>query len=91
MGTLFNQTERYNAIKHFTAKGTIGWCHWIDKQAKDLDWEVSDVLKAFEIQELEKANNLALRDGDAKDEQLAGFGEILQNLVNVLDEQNTRL
>ena len=72
--------------KLFSPKGNIDWCRWIDKQAIDLGWEVSDVLKAFEIQELEKANALTLQDGDAKDEQLSGFGEILQNLVDVLRE-----
>tara|TARA_Y100000310_G_scaffold251886_1_gene258514 strand:+ start:487 stop:753 length:267 start_codon:yes stop_codon:yes gene_type:complete len=86
MGTLFEQQPRQNAVKYFSPKGNIDWCRWIDKQAIDLGWEVSDVLKAFEIQELEKANALTLQDGDAKDEQLSGFGEILQNLVDVLRE-----
>ena len=55
MGTLFEQQPRQNAVKYFSPKGNIDWCRWIDKQAIDLGWEVSDVLKAFEIQELEKA------------------------------------
>jgi len=87
MGTLFEQQPRQTAVKYFSPKDSIDWCRWIDKQAIELGWEVSDVLKAFEIAEMEKANALALRDGDAKDEQLAGFGEILQNLVCAIEEK----
>ena len=92
MGTLFNQQPRGECLKYLsTPSQTIDWCKWVQTQAENLGWEISDVLKAFEINQLEIANTLALRDGDAKDEQLADFGEILQNLVSVLDEQNTRL
>ena len=84
MGTLFEQQPRQTAVKYFSPKGSIDWCRWIDKQAIELGWEVSDVLKAFEIAEMEKANALALRDGDAKDEQLAGLGKIFQNLVSAI-------
>ena len=56
MGTLLKQEPRINALKYFASeKETIDWCHWIDKQAKDLGWEPADVLKAFELQELENA------------------------------------
>ena len=89
MGTLFNQQPRSTLSTEDDE--IIMWCEWVDEQAKELNWEVKDVLKAFEIHERERTNNLLVRDGDAKDEQLAGFGEILQNLVNVLDEHNTRL
>ena len=92
MGTLLEQPPRGECLRYLsTSSQTIDWCKWVQTQAENLGWEISDVLKAFEINQLEIANTLALRDGDAKDEQLAGFGEILQNLVNVLDEQNTRL
>ena len=85
MGTLLKQEPRINALKYFASeKETIDWCYWIDKQAKDLGWKPADVLKAFELQELEKANALALRDGDAKDEQLSGFGELFQELIFAL-------
>ena len=63
---------------------TIDWCKWVQTQAEDLGWEISDVLKAFEINQLEKANALALRDGDAKDEQQAGFGELFESLNSAI-------
>ena len=46
------------------------------------DFEFDKLLA--ELQELEKANALALRDGDAKDEQLSGFGELFQELIFAL-------
>ncbi len=86
MGTLLNQEPREECLAPYRAASTIDWCNWIQTQSEKLGWEISDVLKAFEINEMQKANELALRDGDAKDEQLAGFGELFKELNNTLQE-----
>ena len=85
MGTLFNQKPR-NTLSVEDKQVRI-WCDWVNIQAKELGREVKDVLKAFEIYEKKRTNNLSVYDGDSKDEQLAGFGEILQNLVCAIEEK----
>ena len=84
MGTLLEQPPREECLRHLSTSSTIDWCKWVQTQAENLGWEISDVLKAFEINQLEKANALALRDGDAKDEQLAGFGELFESLNSAI-------
>ena len=84
MGTILEQPPREECLRHLSTSSTIDWCKWVQTQAENLGWEISDVLKAFEINQLEKANALALRDGDAKDEQQAGFGELFESLNSAI-------
>lgn len=52
-----------------------------------VDYEVSlaDVLMAYRIKELERRNDLFVNNGDIFDEQMAGIGEILQEISHSLD------
>ena len=84
MGTLLEQPPREECLRHLSTSSTIDWCKWVQTQAENLGWEISDVLKAFEINQLEKANALALRDADAIDEQQAGFGELFESLNSAI-------
>jgi hypothetical protein len=45
---------------------------------------VSDVIAAKHALELQRSNDLQVANGDAFDEQLAGFGEIFTNISDNL-------
>lgn len=79
MGTLFSQPERdprYVGIQEIddfladaaelAAKHRIG---------------IADVIAAKHALELQRQNTLAVKGGDALDEQLAGFGELVRELT----------
>jgi hypothetical protein len=82
MGTLFNQAVRE---RHLVTPAEI------DKSlsvaidlAKKHDIDVTDVIAMMGILEERRRNDLYVADRDAFDEQIAGIGEILQNLVGVV-------
>lgn len=78
MGTLFHQRERDSFgvtkpdVDHFLqAAVELSKKHKVD---------VSDVIEAFKVLEMERTNNLYHWNGDAFDEQMAGIGEILDDI-----------
>ena len=50
----------------------------MSKQFKQL---LENILKAYEIKEMERSNNLYKSNGDTFDEQMAGFGETLEKIA----------
>lgn len=80
MPTLFDQpvrtryTQNFDAVSNFLEKAL----NISDKYQVPLH----DVLYAAEVLEMKRRNEIMLDDFDAKDEQLAGFGEILQTISN---------
>ncbi|CCQ64077.1 conserved hypothetical protein [Crocosphaera watsonii WH 0402] len=46
---------------------------------------MSDVIAAKSALEQERSNNLYVKNGDTFDEQMAGFGELIQELNRVME------
>lgn len=84
MGTLFNQRPRdYCDIQmHYLDS----FLHEMTCIAKKHGIPLSEVLKAREILEWKRANDLFVADGDSKDEQLMGFGELLKETNQCLSD-----
>lgn len=81
MGDLFNQQPRSRRkadrkIIDFIKDDVI-------EVAKQTGLNYDQVLKAYEILELERKNDLYVDNGDIHDEQMGGFGGLIQDL-NVL-------
>lgn len=85
MGTLLNQPPRKsysmndNSMHDFLLD--------IKKIAIEMDVSFEIALKIVEIYELRRKNDLNYSDFNIKDEQLSGFGALLQALINVIDEK----
>lgn len=82
MGTLFEQPPR-NAL--YLSQHEIK-TFMDDALALSAQYKVSleTILKVYEIKELERRNNLYKTNGDILDEQLAGFGVILEKISESL-------
>lgn len=83
MSTLFSQEPRkYHRISMSDLSDFL-------LDAKDLALklkiEVKDVIAAKHALELQRTNNLYAANGDAFDEQLAGFGDILKDIHEALN------
>jgi len=83
MGTLFNQEPR-------------SYCKPLEGEAYDLIDEIErvgsetaksfdQVLDVYKILEQRRKNDLAVQNGDIWDEQMHGFGELLQSLIDKHD------
>lgn len=54
--------------------------------AKSKNLEVGTVIKATEVLELRRRNNLYAQNGDYFDEQMGGFGDIFRSIAEALDK-----
>ncbi|MCP4353406.1 MAG: hypothetical protein GY795_48775 [Desulfobacterales bacterium] len=78
MGTLFNQRERESySISKSEADNFLRDAVELAKKHKI---NVSDVIEAYKTLEIERRNNLYHWNGDAFDEQMAGFGELIRDI-----------
>ncbi|EMF0307642.1 hypothetical protein [Enterococcus hirae] len=75
MGTLFNQQPRRD---HLSAEGVIAFGKDMQKIAKELNISISEAVELY-------LATAKINDYDTKDEQLSGFGEILQSLVQAIE------
>ena len=83
MGTLFSQKERnYCTVEDSHLDAFIAV---IVKLSKKHGISVAEVIAAKEVLESERKNDLYVRNGDAFDEQMAGFGELLQQLISAIE------
>ena len=80
MATLFSQPPRNDYEVSF--KEVKVFIEQVLEIGKETEVQPEFVLRVFELCELKRTNNLKAWDGDAKDEQLAGFGEILRDFLN---------
>lgn len=84
MGTLFTQTPRnyfdvsFKEVKTFIEK--------LLEISIETGVQPEFVLRVFELHEHKRANNIKVWDGDAKDEQLAGFGEIVNDFLSNIND-----
>lgn len=77
MGTLFSQRPRNYFYIDF--KYVKSACEEILKIAKETKMSVSDVIEVYKIETQNRDIDRKVADGDIKDEQLAGFGELIDS------------
>lgn len=95
MGTLYNQTERnYHPASFNYVRSS---CEELKKIAKEMNISIADVIEIYKIEVMDRATTCKVDDGDRKDEQLAGFGELLrefnghiESLLEYLEEKSGR-
>ncbi|MDD4515439.1 hypothetical protein [Massilibacteroides sp.] len=84
MSTLFDQSPRmWHTVYESDLKVYISE---LEKIAEKSKFTIDQVLKAAEILELKRKNNLYVNNGDAFDEQMAGFGELLKLFLSNFKE-----
>ena len=85
MGTLFEQQPRSYYDIDFE-KDVKYACEKILKIAKETKMSVSDVIEIYKIETHNRAISCYVSNGDIKDEQLAGFGELFESFNGKLDD-----
>ncbi len=84
MGTLFNQPERkWYTVTHEQLAIEI---ERVARLAKAANIAPSEVIELTKVLEYRRRTDLMVHDQDAKDEQLAGFGDILKELITAISE-----
>lgn len=78
MGTLHDQQPR--DFKHVTKSGALDLISEINEVAKETKLSFDQVFKIYELKEKQRTNSLYVANGDIKDEQLSGFGELISEL-----------
>ena len=78
MGILGNQQDRSTFA--YSKVSVIDLLNEIKNVAKSTGLSADQVLKAYEIKEYERRTNAYVENGDYKDEQMGGFGELFQDL-----------
>ncbi|MFV0376874.1 MAG: hypothetical protein ACK5JD_06170 [Mangrovibacterium sp.] len=74
MGTLFNQHPRnYHLVEEADEIKNVV------ELASKFKLSIADTILILEYTEKKRTNNIRVADGDIKDEQLAGFGELIQD------------
>lgn len=84
MGTLQQQPARnYSKIDENRLETFI---EEINEVAQKTGVSLETALKAREILEMERRNDLFVANGDIHDEQMSGFGDLLEDLTNAISE-----
>jgi hypothetical protein len=84
MGMLGNQPPRdycrkgFQSLDDFLSEAIL--------LAKDRDVSVSEVIAAKHALELERQNDMAREDGDFRDEQMGGFGDLISKVADALQD-----
>lgn len=83
MGTLFDQPPRNHCS---VLMGDVeAALEYLERIAARRKVPLSEVLTLHRSLVLDRANDLRVRDEDAKDEQLSGFASLLRDLVSALE------
>lgn len=59
---------------------------YVGDMAHKFQLDHKDVISAIRVLELRRANNIAVEDGDFRDEHIAGLCEAINNLGDRLDQ-----
>jgi type IV secretory pathway TrbF-like protein len=78
MATLTDQPPR--KLKESTQEDLEDFIRIVKDISSRTNLSENQVLKAYEILELKRRNDLYVANGDIKDEQLAGFGKIAEEI-----------
>ena len=84
MGTLFDQPER--DYRRVTDSELDAFLFAAVQVAKKHRINVAEVIKAKEVLELERRNDLYVNNGDSFNEQMSGIGGILQEMVSAIED-----
>lgn len=85
MGTLFEQQPRdYMKVCKEDLYNKIEMYEEILSYNEDLT--IDQLIRIDELLEQRRATDLRVRDYDAKDEQLAGFGDLLLSLISSIND-----
>lgn len=86
MGIIGDQPER----KYFDTERPIDLIDESIREAKDFTckFSVSDLIEAKKALEMERANHIAVQDGDYRDEHMAGLYDGLEKIAYALDDGN---
>lgn len=79
MGTLKEQDPRN--FRHIKYSDIVDFITEAKSIAKDEDISLELVFEAYRIKEVERRNNLFVDNGNIFDEQMAGFGGLLESLI----------
>lgn len=82
MGILGNQRDRSKF--RYEERHLIAFLNEVKNVAKSTGLSVDQILKAYEIKEHERRTNAYIENGDYKDEQMGGFGELLEEIKRAL-------
>lgn len=83
MGTLYNQPPRnYFGIDFKYVKSE---CEEIQKIAEETGMSVADVIDVYKIKTQNRSIDCYVANGDIRDEQMAGFGELFKSFNAKLD------
>lgn len=83
MGTLFNQKPREAFHQSIVNELEI-----LEDLSSKYKVSMRDLIALISALEARRANDLKVYDGDVKDEQLAGFGDILNEFLAVLKDDD---
>lgn len=78
MGTLHDQKPR--DFKNVTKSGALNLITEINEVSKETKLSFDQVFKIYELKEKQRTNSLYAANGDIKDEQLSGFGDLISEL-----------
>jgi len=82
MGTLKEQPVRRTL--NISKEQHVRFVEEIASVASETGISIENVLKAREIMELSRRNDLFVANGDIHDEQMSGFGDLLENLTQAV-------
>jgi hypothetical protein len=82
MGTLFNQLPR-NYYRVESEEDIISEIEQFKEIQKKTGITYENVIETCKMLELRRQNNLYADNGDAFDEQMGGFGELLKNYLEL--------
>jgi hypothetical protein len=85
MGTLFNQKPRES--HEFCSDDVIFFLSVIENVMAKTGLSYEQVMRAYEYMQMERKNNLYHDNADVFDEQMMGFGELLQKLISLLNKE----
>ncbi len=78
MGTIGNQPHRSTFF--YSDESFKQFLRELSEFLRHSEFDARDVLLAYIFVELNRANNIAVQDGNFRDEHAAGIGEILNNI-----------
>lgn len=84
MGTLFDQMPRANKDPFVSLFDVQCLIDDICKLSSDNYIKIEHIIEIYKVLEMRRQNTLYVHNGDAFDEQMSGFGEILQQIVSLL-------
>ena len=80
MGTLFDQAPRKRF--YFDYKEVLLMTELIKGVMKESGFEFDQVMRVYEYMQKDRELNISIDGGDTRDEQLAGFGQMLREYLD---------